>query len=268
VRRAARRIAALPFDAVDVVTLRSEPMIPPRRLRSYVGKGSFGAIGLEFRGYLVDLAQLNPSDRVLDVGCGVGRTAVPLTSYLTDGSYDGLDVAPEAIAWCSDSISSRYPNFRFQVAEVENTAYRPDANGTADEYRFPYRDADFDVAFAISLFTHLLPASANRYIEEIERVLKPGGKVLLTWFLLNDESERGLEQGSADRDFPHRQGPCALATRRIPELAVAYQESFVLGTLERAGLRLERLLPGLWSGRSDGTSYQDLIVAAKPNASR
>ena len=41
-----------------------------------------------------------------------------------------------------------------------------------------------DVAFLTSVFTHMLPEDVEHYLDELARVLKPGGRTLITWFLL------------------------------------------------------------------------------------
>jgi hypothetical protein len=63
----------------------------PRRL-IFVGPGDYRKTGEEFLGYFRSLGRLKPTDRVLDLGCGIGRMAVPLTRYLTTGSYEGIDI--------------------------------------------------------------------------------------------------------------------------------------------------------------------------------
>src|SRR6202030_2923541 len=96
-------------------------LLPPRELQDWVGGGGpavYTVIGHEFLRYLVDLCGLQPGDAVLDVGCGSGRMALPLTGYLNqEGRYAGFDVAREAIAWCTENISKSHPNFDFTVAD-------------------------------------------------------------------------------------------------------------------------------------------------------
>src|SRR5262245_51329776 len=42
--------------------------------------------------WLIDNAGLKPTDRFLDVGCGVGRVAIPLADYLQEGTYRGFEI--------------------------------------------------------------------------------------------------------------------------------------------------------------------------------
>ena len=48
---------------------------------------------------------------MLDVGCGTGRMAVPLTGYLSDEEYEGFDLMPEVIEWCQENITPDIPTF-------------------------------------------------------------------------------------------------------------------------------------------------------------
>lgn len=56
---------------------------------------------------------------MLDVGCGSGRMALPLTGYLnSEGRYAGFDISQKAIAWCQEHITSAHPNFQFEVSDI------------------------------------------------------------------------------------------------------------------------------------------------------
>ena len=141
--------------------------------------------------YFVDLAGLRPDARVLDVGCGIGRIARPLASYLhPPGCYEGFDVVPDGIAWCRRAYARR-DDFRFQIAEVRNALYRPDSGVPAEEYVFPYAADSFDFSFATSVFTHLLPDAADRYFAEMARVTRPDGRLFLTFFVFDHEPPDG-----------------------------------------------------------------------------
>src|SRR6516162_4477530 len=102
-----------------------DELVPPEELY-YKGDGDFAWVGNEFLGFFRELGKLQPHEKVLDVGCGVGRMAVPLTGYLNaQGSYDGFDIAKPGIDWCRDKITPRFPNFRFHLVDLYNKFYNP-----------------------------------------------------------------------------------------------------------------------------------------------
>jgi SAM-dependent methyltransferase len=237
---------------------------PPRGL-SFVGRGDFEATGREFAGFFTELGGLQPGDRVLDLGCGIGRMALPLTEYLEDGSYAGFDVGREMIRWCDRHITPRHPNFEFSWVPVYNGKYNPFGTLAAAEYRFPYEDSSFDFAFATSLFTHLFRDDVSHYLAETARVLKPGGTGLFTFFLLTPEAEREVAAGRAKFPFAHRldSGESVIDPRR-PEEAVAFRPEDVSSMLAAAGLALEEPLhPGFWAD-PNGRTLQDIVVARRP----
>jgi cyclopropane fatty-acyl-phospholipid synthase-like methyltransferase len=260
--RALRRLRWAPADLRRRRGPSGRP-IPPRGL-SFVGGGDFERTGEEFLGHFTELGGLRPSDRVLDIGCGIGRMALPLTDYLDGGSYAGFDVGREMVRWCRRRISSRWSDFEFTWAPVYNAKYNPFGDVSAVEFRFPYEDDDFDFAFATSLFTHLGRAETRHYLAETARVLRPGGACLLTFFLLTEESEAEVAGGRAAFDFRHPVQGGMTTDPRMPEEAVALRASEVQALLEEAGLVLRApLYPGLWANAPGGVTLQDIIVAER-----
>jgi ubiquinone/menaquinone biosynthesis C-methylase UbiE len=109
-----------------------DELVPPEWLASQAGPGSFADIGREWVRCLVEQCELESGSHVLDVGCGAGRVAVPLTAYLSRaGRYEGLDVSPWAIDWCKQEISTRYPTFSFQHADRLQRPVFPRGNDAA-----------------------------------------------------------------------------------------------------------------------------------------
>lgn len=235
---------------------------PPWWLRD-VGGGNFKAVGRKFLHLFIDLAGLRPNERVLDIGCGCGRIALSLTGYLSPkGSYQGLDIVPEAIEWCQQHITPRYPNFQFRHADLYNERYNPQGRYLAKEFSFPFEDQSFDFIFLTSVFTHLLPDDASNYLKEVSRLLDPaGGRALLTFFLLNQNQQSLAGQGLNSIDFKFGPGPYRLRDEALPEGAVAYQEAYVGELLAQNGLEMAGPIRyGTWSGRADGLSHQDIIL--------
>jgi SAM-dependent methyltransferase len=258
----ARRLVWAPYDLLHRREQRAR-LIPPRGL-SFVGGGDFEQTGREFLGHFTELGGLRPGDDVLDVGCGIGRMAIPLTEYLQGGSYAGFDVGREMVRWCSRHITPRHPEFEFSWAPVYNRKYNPFGDLSAAEFRFPYPDASFDFAFATSLFTHLVHDEAQHYLEETARVLRPGGTCFLTFFLLTDEAEREMAAGRATFRFEHEIDGAATTDPRLPEEAVAYRLDKARTMLGRAGLEIrEPIHFGGWANAPDAPTLQDVIVAKR-----
>jgi SAM-dependent methyltransferase len=254
-------VRAIVLDARDAVLRRRDPLTPPRRL-GFVGSGDFRTAGDEFRELFVSLGGLSPDEDVLDVGSGVGRGAIGLTGWLR-GRYEGIDVVRRGIEWCAAAITPRYPNFHFQVADVYNRHYNPVGRSPAGEYRFPFEDDSFDFVLLTSVFTHLLPADRDNYISEIARVLRPSGRCFATFFLLNGEARRSLEDAGGPLNFRFSRQGYWTDNEHIPEAAVAYEEADVRDELERNGLRIRSVRYGVWSGRSDGIGWQDIVVTER-----
>jgi SAM-dependent methyltransferase len=255
------RLRAL--DARDRLSGRGDRLVPPRRL-DFVGHSDFAATGDEFLGYFIELGGLQPSQAVLDIGCGIGRMARPLTGYLdASGSYEGFDVNREGIGWCRRRYA-RHRNFHFQVADLYNRRYNPSGAQKAIDYRFPYEDDRFDFVILTSVLTHLLEDEAEHYLAETARVLKPGGRSLATFFLLDEESRELIAAGRSGLEFLEPEGHVSVLSDDMPEEAVAYDEGWVYERVATHGLRvLEPTRPGSWCGREDATSFQDLVVLEK-----
>lgn len=243
----------------------SREVLPPKSLQNFVG-GVYKEVGTEFVHYLVELCGLRPGDSVLDVGCGSGRMALPLTSYLSgEGHYAGFDISAKAIAWCKKNISRPHPNFDFEVADIYNSLYNPKGKFQSLDFRFPYPDASFDVVFLTSVFTHMFPPDIEHYLEEIARVMKPGGRCLCTFFVLNEESLTLVEAGKGTLDFKHERPGYRTTNEKQPEDAIAFPEAFIRDLYDKCGLNLrDPLQYGSWCGRKEHLSFQDVLIADKP----
>lgn len=264
-RRLARRFWFLPLDLYESATGKRDPMVPPKG-RIFIGSGDFVSTGESIREQLVTLAGLQPSHRVLDVGCGMGRVAVPLTATLDEqGSYEGFDIVPSAIKWCRNKITSRHPRFRFTHIDLKNDLYNLRTNQEAKSFVFPYRDGEFDLVLLTSVFTHMLLEDVRSYLQQIHRVLKPGGVCFATFFLMNAEAE-ALMDASGQRMFSTRLDHHYLFHPRVKAANVAYEETYLMEELLAGnGLVPEQVRYGFWPGRprTELNNYQDICVCRK-----
>jgi SAM-dependent methyltransferase len=263
VKKSIRKLKYIGQDIVAYFQGSREDMIPPQRL-TFTGAGDFKSVGDAFLRHFIEIGGLRQNDKVLDIGSGIGRMAASLTKYLSaDGSYDGFDIVPHGIEWCQKNITSKYPRFHFQLADIRNKEYNSRGKVEASEFRFPYEGNVFDFVFLTSVFTHMLPDEVKRYFSEISRVLKDGGTLFGTFFLINEESRECLESGTSSQKF-QRQDDYWTTDKKVPETAVAYNEDFIKNLYETNNLSIK--IPvhfGSWCGRKDFLSYQDIIVAKK-----
>lgn len=100
---------------------------------------------------------------LIDVGCGSGRLAEPL-SRVFEGKYLGLDVVPQLIEFARQKVTR--PGWRFELTEG---------------FSIPEKDGVADMVCFFSVFTHLLHEQSYPYLQEAKRVLKPGGKILFSF---------------------------------------------------------------------------------------
>jgi SAM-dependent methyltransferase len=262
----ARAVTSLRLRALDLVDRargRADRLVPPRRLRGFAGDSDFLATGAELLALLGTHGGLRSASHVLDVGCGIGRLARPLTTVLDPadgGAYVGFDPVAPAVSWCA----ARYPgHFRFVHADLRNDLYNPDGAVRATDYGFPVADGWATLAVATSVFTHLDRAEVDHYLAEIRRALAPGGVALLTFFLLDDGSRAALAGGSACQAFAEHAGEQAIADRHVTMAAVAHDRASILETLAELDLEAVAVRDGTWRGGA-GLSYQDLVVARTP----
>jgi ubiquinone/menaquinone biosynthesis C-methylase UbiE len=99
---------------------------------------------------------------VLDFGCGVGRQLLHFTRDYPAPSYHACDVHPGYVSF----VKKHYPR-----VEVKQNAFSPPLD---------YLDNTFDLIYSVSIFSHLSPVDHRGWLEELARVLKPGGYCFFT----------------------------------------------------------------------------------------
>jgi SAM-dependent methyltransferase len=249
---------------------RYASLIPPPELMhdGPIGYQEFKDSGEEFFRYYIGFCGLKRHERMLDVGSGIGRKTFLLTSYLgEEGSYEGLDIVKTGVDWCTERITSKYPRFKFQLIDVYNQHYNPTGIYKASEHRFPFPGESFDFVVLGSVFTHMLPEDMENYLSEVARVLKKGGRCLISFFLLNERSCDLIREGKSSIDFSFCLGLCRVADITCPEATTGYEEDFIISLYKKYDLEIRPPIQyGSWCGREQFLSYQDLVLAFKPGS--
>jgi len=251
--------------------LRRDGLTPPDGLIRVVGGSilDFRPIGESWVAAFVREAGLAPGERVLDLGCGVGRTAVALTRFLGPrGSYEGIDIVKPGIEWCQGHITPRFPNFRFTHADVYNRHYNAAGREQVAGFRLPYADGEFDLVVLTSIYTHLVPRDGRAYLREIHRVLKPGGRCFNTFALLTEASRRSIAQGTAQGGLSaltHEiEEGCLVVDPSDPEFLIAYPEALMAAMYAECGFLPPLVRHGSWCGTEGAHRAQDIVIATKP----
>lgn len=142
---------------------------------------------------LLDALRLLGTEHLLDVGCGRGAVLLMATERLPRGRATGIDL------WSTTDQSGNAEGTTRKNAALEGVSDRIELI-TGNMCALPFPDASFDVVTS-SLAIHNVPAEIDRLkaIDEIHRVLKPGGRAILADFKHTDAYARRLsEQGALD----------------------------------------------------------------------
>ena len=259
-----RRLYYFPIDTWDLLTSKRDKSIPPKGM-IFIGSGDFKEISYHYLDVFKERCDLKPSHRVLDVGCGIGRIAHALTKYIdSSGSYEGFDIVKKGINWCKKHISTDYPHFNFQCINLKNDLYNSKTESIAKNFVFPYKENDFDLVILTSVFTHMLPDDMENYLSEIYRVLKPGGKCLVTYFIINENSKKYMIS-NPKFSFRYEYDFYSVMDDKLKEGNIAFKENYLLELFKKTGFSTKEVLYGFWSGcpREKAFDFQDTVILVK-----
>lgn len=155
-----QKISSLDFKSIPPPNLRFRVTGRPF-LDFFLKSGNMTAQNLENA-----LQQVGKSfdsfDNILEFGCGCGRLTICLQKYLKSKNYYGTDIDAEAISWCKNNLG-------FGTFDVNSA--NPPLSYTSDK---------FDLIYSYSVFTHLDEEHQFSWLDELKRITKTDGIVMLT----------------------------------------------------------------------------------------
>jgi SAM-dependent methyltransferase len=114
---------------------------------------------------------IDPDFTVLDAGCGGGKTVNRLAALVPDGKVYGIDYSPDMVAFTKKLNKKYIEEGKVEVVE-----------GKVDKTGFP--DGAFDLVTAVETY-YFWPSLPDAF-QEIKRILKPSGKLLMVNELIKD----------------------------------------------------------------------------------
>ncbi|SCB41725.1 Ubiquinone/menaquinone biosynthesis C-methylase UbiE [Rhizobium miluonense] len=130
--------------------------------------GNYDTIG-NIASQVVVYAGAKDGDAIFDFGCGSGRVASHLSKRVDIKRFLGTDVVQSLLDYAATKTPEHFAFVKHQQLSV------------------PAEDGSFDLAYAFSVFTHLLQAEIYLYLQDIARVLKPGGTFVFSFLELAEE---------------------------------------------------------------------------------
>jgi SAM-dependent methyltransferase len=121
---------------------------------------------------------LQTGNRVLDFGCGPGRTIRWLASFADEYEIWGVDISAPHIVWCQENLN---PPFNFATVTTQP--------------HLPFEDRYFDFIYCFSVFTHI-DDLADAWLLELKRIMRPGGRAYIT---VHDKHTQDLIINHIDR---------------------------------------------------------------------
>ncbi|HEY7125362.1 MAG TPA: methyltransferase domain-containing protein [Ktedonobacterales bacterium] len=189
---------------------------------------------------IVEAANAQPETRFLEVGVGTGRIALPIARRGYD--YTGVDISEKML----DQLRSKVQRLQQEAASASAPPLRLQLV-TADMSELPFPDASFDVVVAVHVF-HLVSAW-KQAVDEVLRVLKPGGFFLHCW----DE-----HIGAGDHQLQDRWVECVREVGGEVGILGAPRRSLVNDYVRERGLAVETLRTVTWTTEEspkDGFDY-------------
>lgn len=260
-----RRLYYFPVDLLDKIQGKRHKYVPPRG-SIYTGSPANSDAYIDQGKRQLDLLKkhinLKPNDEILDIGSGIGRTAIALTEYLEPkGIYKGFDVVKLGVDWCNSKIGKDFPNFEFKYIPLFNDLYNTSALN-AEEFVFPYEKDAFNKIFSFSVFTHMQIGEIQNYFKEIHRVLKNDGLAFSTFFLYDDVIENYISTENKFK-FPIKKNGYRLMNEDVKSGNIAIHKDNLKAMLNQENLEIVEIIDGFWKDKSKyltNASYQDVVV--------
>ena len=113
------------------------------------------------------LAGIMPGMRIADIGCGRGE--IVFHAVKSGAKVWGLDYSRDAVEIARATLKDNLTPELFQNCVIQQS----------DATRLPFEDSELDRVFMLDVVEHLTPQELSTTLQEIHRVLQPGGYLII-----------------------------------------------------------------------------------------
>lgn len=242
-------------------------------MNDWVGGSDPEVVG-DHQAFMVkSLISITEGSKVLDFGCGIGRTIAALIKDIKPAELVGMDIMPPVIDFCNENLNPLYDQLKFEVVSADNDHYdhlKGGGTSRSHEQLIAEYDGHFNAGYALSVFTHIAADDFVNILKFVAELLAPGGEFLFTCFCLTPYSRYMIEQGQSL--FPLENGVFQqgdgvfIGNVGDPLAFIAFERTDIERMAWEASLSVTKVQYGVWMGGGLGSWLQDCVVVRKPFA--
>jgi ubiquinone/menaquinone biosynthesis C-methylase UbiE len=219
-------------------------------LFSSIGNDCFLGINRIFLQHLVKECKIDTRVKVLEIGCGIACLSLPIIKHLKLGKYYGVDADKPCIDWCKRKITP-FCDATFKVL-------------SEDPLRLPFDDGELDLVYSATLLSAIPDRGVNKYLLEINRVLKKGGSFIFTIFMNHQtNATTALAKNIRTKTRLNKINGLTYLMNGRNERSLVHQDDYITTCLEKANFETKDTIFGNWLDTSNNPIYQDIVTVMK-----
>lgn len=203
---------------------------------------------------------------LVELGCS-GHLPAMLKKEAPEGiRYHGIGLIAPILKWCGEAFQQNGA-FAFSRIDIRDPLRNPNGSVIPEKMRLPFDDATVDTVYVDVSFTTISQSALRRYMSEISRVLKTGGRMIAFFYLLDGTAMVRISQRRTKYTFEHRLDTyCRAQDPKRPGAPIAYNDTFIKMLGAPVHLDVKHVANGAWAGHENATAFEDLVVLEKLEA--